>query len=314
MNEELEKGLDLSGWNLTEDYFEVGKAGCKFTILKVINAKLQPDKLFETHYKGCGEAGIPVIGVYTYSYANTTQKALSAIKACVDTLNQICSKYPSYSRPKVIYLDLEDTVMRGLGKKIVDIINTYRHYAENAGYELRIYTYQYFYNQYIKPYLLYLNGIKFWLAKYPSNQTTTFSDELPKNRPNIPDMLGWQYTSKGKVPGIRGYVDMNVWFKDETAVSDNHVEITAANNPFAEPTENITLGSSGEGAKWVQWYLWRFGLLLTNGVPDSNKITGFIDQESFEAIKTAQVRLGLSGRQVDGKVGKITRAIFRKVC
>ncbi len=313
LDEKMKKGNDLSGWNPVENYHKLAAAGCEFTILKAIKATLQPDKLFETHYKGCGEAGIPVIGVYTYSYANTVEKARTAIKACIDVTNRICAEYPLYTKPKRFYLDLEDVKMRGLGKNIVDIINTYKMYAEEAGYELCIYTYQNYYTNYIKPYLPYLQEIKFWMAKYPSTEVTTFKDKLPCCNMNIPNMLGWQYSSKGKVPGITGYADMNVWFEDETTVNKPVKQITAESNPFKEPDGYITLGNNGEGSKWVQWYLWRFGLLLTNGVPDSKKITGYIDNESFEAIKTAQVRLGLTGRQVDGIVGKATKALFRKV-
>ncbi|MDE7183437.1 MAG: hypothetical protein K2O40_02955 [Lachnospiraceae bacterium] len=35
----------------------------------------------------------------------------------------------------------------------------------------------------------------------------------------------------------------------------------ADHNPYTESTTNVKKGASGEGAKWVQWCLWRFGLL-----------------------------------------------------
>lgn len=81
-------------------------------------------------------------------------------------------------------------------------------------------------------------------------------------------------------------------------------DITPKVNPFVEPTVNVKRGTKGEGAKWVQWCLWRFGLLEQSG------IDGIIGLKSEAAIRTAQERLGLS---VDGIVGKNTREKFKIV-
>lgn len=75
-------------------------------------------------------------------------------------------------------------------------------------------------------------------------------------------------------------------------------------NPFTEPVVNIRRGTKGEGAKWVQWCLWRFGLL------DQSGIDGVIGAKSEAAIKTAQERLGLAA---DGVVGQNTRQRFKQV-
>ena len=73
-------------------------------------------------------------------------------------------------------------------------------------------------------------------------------------------------------------------------------------NPYTEPTVNVKRGTTGEGARWVQWCLWRFGLL------DKSGIDGVIGLKSDAAIRTAQGRLGLV---VDGIVGKNTREKFK---
>ncbi len=75
-------------------------------------------------------------------------------------------------------------------------------------------------------------------------------------------------------------------------------------NPYTEPTTNVKKGSRGEGAKWVQWCLWRFGLLA------DAEIDGMIGSKSVTAIKIAQARLGI---KVDGIVGKSTRTTFNTV-
>lgn len=80
--------------------------------------------------------------------------------------------------------------------------------------------------------------------------------------------------------------------------------ITSESNPYKEPIINIRRGTRGESAKWVQWCLWRFGLL------DKNGIDGVIGSKSDTAIREAQRRLGLAD---DGIVGEITRRTFMSV-
>lgn len=87
--------------------------------------------------------------------------------------------------------------------------------------------------------------------------------------------------------------------------------ITIDHNPFTEPTEIITKGSNGEGAKWVQWYLWKFGLLTQNGQADVTQIDGIIGSKSENAISIAQSRLGLPAT---GIVTEVDREVFKKVC
>ena len=84
-------------------------------------------------------------------------------------------------------------------------------------------------------------------------------------------------------------------------------------NPYDVPTKTVKLGTTGNDANWVLWYLWRFGLLLnsTGKFPDSSRINGVIDAEDVEAIRRSQQILGTTA---DGMVGKITRGLYMKIC
>ena len=88
-----------------------------------------------------------------------------------------------------------------------------------------------------------------------------------------------------------------------SAASITPDKITVDFNPFTESTTNIKLGSKGEGVKWVQWYLWRFGLI------GKESIDGIFGVNTNAAVKKAQKRLGLNP---DGIVGKTTRETFKK--
>lgn len=104
---------------------------------------------------------------------------------------------------------------------------------------------------------------------------------------------------------------MNIIKKYDLVQYDNVVigntdstTITLNYNPYPEPTQIVRLGETGNNAKWVQWCLWRFGLLTEEG------IDGVIGSKSVAAIKIAQARLGI---KVDGIVGKSTRTTFNTV-
>ena len=51
-----------------------------------------------------------------------------------------------------------------------------------------------------------------WIARYPVDDNGTL---IERYRPDIG--VGWQYTSKGWIPGIEGYVDRDVFYKNYVA-------------------------------------------------------------------------------------------------
>ncbi len=292
------KGFDIAKWNLITNYQSAKNAGVQFAIVKVINASNKPDSRFYEHVEGCNSVGLPIIAGYTYSYANTTEKAKKAASAFVEV-----------GAPKGIdtmALDLEDASMMHLGNKILKIIDIYRQAAQVARMDFLIYTGGQFYNSYLKPYVKEIADIPIWWARYPSIKDRPITADVPDTKylPKGIDLCGWQYSSRGVINGIEGYVDLNVWYKNEP-IRNTKYEITPQYNPFTEPIFNVKIGKTGNDANWVQWYLWRFGLI------QKEEIDSIIGKQSEEAIKEAQRRLGLTD---DGIVGKVTRAVWKKIC
>lgn len=299
------KGIDIAKWNKVTNYQSVKNAGVEFAIVKVINVSNKPDSRFHEHISGCNSAGIPITNGYTYSYANTVDKAKKAADAFVTV--------GAPKGIKTMWLDLEDKSMMGLGHKIIDIINIYRKAAQDAGMKFGIYTGAQYYNPYLKPYAKELAGIPIWWARYPFTKDYTITTDVPDSKylPAGMEITGWQYSSKGIINGINGYVDLNIWYHKE-AFKNVSKEIPIEYNPFAEPTSNVALGKTGNDASWVQWYLWRFGKLTNNnGQPDATQINGIFDENTKRQVKEVQALLGLTA---DGIVGKITRATWKKIC
>ena len=68
-------GIDVSSYQGSIDWKKVKATDVEFAILKVIRKDLNPDTQFETNWKGCVDVGMPIHGVYNYSYATTVAKA-----------------------------------------------------------------------------------------------------------------------------------------------------------------------------------------------------------------------------------------------
>lgn len=195
----MRKGIDVSSYQGIIDWLAAAGDGVEFSILKVIRKDLSPDKQFESNWIGCHAAGIPVQGIYNYSYATTVEKARNDATRVLEILA---------GRESMVWLDVEDKCMEGLGKTLIDIINAYAGVIVGSGLAFGVYTGQYFYNTYIKSY----GGISYplWIARYGENNGKL--DE--KYNPQIKGMIGWQYTSAGTVEGISGNVDLDVWYED----------------------------------------------------------------------------------------------------
>lgn len=199
------RGVDVSAYNIITDYNKVKTDGCDFAIVKIIRKDLNIDKGFLKHYKGFMNAGIKVTGCYNYSYATTVTKAQSDAKAVVAILKANNVKL-------TVWIDVEDKCLMGLGSTLIDIINAYKKVITDAGYYCGLYTGQSFYNSYIKPYASKLNFTtkEMWIARYYKGDTVmTLSNTLDYTKLPVQNIHGWQYSSKGKVNGSNGLLDLD---------------------------------------------------------------------------------------------------------
>lgn len=289
-------GIDVSSYQGKIDWEKAKESGIKFSIIKIIRKDLNPDKQFESNWKGCEEAGIPVIGVYNYLYSRTETQFREAAMAVVRTLA---------GRKARVWADVEDQLLKGLGVNLIKGLQVYQEVIETAGLEFGVYTGESFYNSYIKPY----GGLAcpLWIARYGKNNGNM---DL-KYQPQIDGMIGWQYTSKGRVGGVNGNVDMNIWYK-ELEDSNGAVSKPVTNNPYSEPTRVLykkIVNMRGEDVKWLQWELIRHGCLEKNNSKGKSNIDGILGKDTSNAIYEFQRKSKIS---VDGKCGTVTRAYLKK--
>ena len=87
-------------------------------------------------------------------------------------------------------------------KCINDVVREFVDTIKAAGYDAGIYCNMNWARNKID--LSKFQDCSIWIAMYGSN-----NGQIPNNRPSI-DYNVWQYTSRGIVDGINGYVDMNI--------------------------------------------------------------------------------------------------------
>ena len=221
------KGIDVSSWQGKPDWTKVKKSGIEFAILR-IHQKDGSDASFEHNYKGCKANAIP-IGGYKYSYALTPAQALEEAE---DTLSVLAGRGLDFP----VFYDLEWNSQRKLGSASIEkIAETFLNRIKKAGYKVGVYCNMDWYQKVLTE---KLRKYDLWIARYPADDNGTIQERL---RPDIG--VGWQYSSKGKVSGITGNVDMNVFYKnyteDKAKKVDKLKEFTDLGNYYAGESTGI---------------------------------------------------------------------------
>lgn len=221
------KGIDVSSWQGKPDWTKVKKSGIEFAILR-IHQKDGSDASFDHNYKGCKANAIP-IGGYKYSYALTSAQALEEAE---DTLRVLAGRGLDFP----VFYDLEWNSQRKLGSAAIEkIAETFLNRIKKAGYKVGVYCNMDWYQKVLTE---KLRKYDLWIARYPADDNGTIQERL---RPDIG--VGWQYSSKGKVSGITGNVDMNVFYKnyteDKAKKVDKLKEFTDLGNYYAGESTGI---------------------------------------------------------------------------
>ena len=178
----------------------------------------QDDTYFKRNADECTRLGIP-FGVYLYSYADNNEKAKSEAAHVLRLIKQYKLSFP-------VYYDLEEA---GTEKGAIERANIFGDIIEKAGYWCGVYANLNWWNN-------YLNGLERftnWVAQY--NKTCDYKGA---------HLDIWQYSSKGKVDGIGGNVDMNECYRNFP------VEIMGAPKKTAhELALEVLDGKWGDGAE-----------------------------------------------------------------
>ena len=195
-------GVDVSAFQGNIDWKKVKQSGIEFAIIRLGYRGYESGKLVEDDYakknlKNAKEAGLK-IGAYFFSQAlnikETDQEIQFMLKILGDT---------ELDMPIVLDWEIPANTARTRNMDSRTLTDIQRHFCgqmRDQGFQPMIY-----FNWHQSEHLYVLHDLEdypFWLALYQDRMTYPWKVEM------------WQYSDKGRVPGINGNVDLNVYMPD----------------------------------------------------------------------------------------------------
>lgn len=189
-------GIDVSNHQGDIDWETVKNSGVEFAFIRIgyghnREAKIMEDEKFRQNLEGARNAGLKV-GLYFYSYATEIWEAEEQANWIVKTLNgekidlPIVFDYETWKSFPTYNINIVD--LNKVAKRFLDILH-------GNGYEGMNYSSKYYLNT-----IWDLSEYPTWLAHYVSK---TNYDK---------DFKVWQFSNTGEVPGINGFVDLDVLY------------------------------------------------------------------------------------------------------
>lgn len=190
------KGIDVSFYQGDIDFAKVKAAGIGFVMLRAgygwENPTVQTDKMFYQNYRNAVKAGLPC-GAYHYSYARSTREAELEADFFLKVIKDCKLGYP-------VAFDMEDASQAHLSRKtLTDIVIAFCDKVEKAGYYVCLYSNPDWMKSRLD--MVRLKRFDVWLAHYSTEA-------------GYDGMGMWQYSSTGKVDGIKTNVDLDIAYQN----------------------------------------------------------------------------------------------------
>ena len=210
----MKKGIDVSYHQGDIDFAKVKDSGIEFVIFRE-GYRNRIDTRLVGNVKKAKEAGLPIIGVYHFSYALTVEEAREEGRCCVANLEKA-----GLGKDTLVFFDFEgDTVKKAadagvtLGPAECNAhTEAFCEEVEAHGYRAGIYYNNNYRKRWYKPELL--DRYVKWLADWTGEADAECDFH--------------QYTSDGKVPGINTRVDMNYYYEkaeDDTVTAEDVLNV-----------------------------------------------------------------------------------------
>ena len=258
------KGIDVSEHQGHIDWAKVAKDGVQFAVIRAGYGRelSQKDDYFEQNYTAAKKAGIQV-GAYWYSYADSVKRAEEEAETCLKVLEG-----KKFDLPIFFDQEYEKSILALSSKTRTDIILKFLEIIQAAGRKCGLYSSTNFITTKLQA--SRLRQYPLWIAEYGSKL-------------HYPGTVwAWQYTSTGRVSGIKGHVDCNHgYFAQQQNTSDGL----------------LRKGDTGAAIKLLQHRLNLVGSQLT--------VDGIWGVQTDSAVRNYQYKAGLT---VDGIVGPKTQA------
>lgn len=193
-------GIDVSSHQQEIDWEAVAGAGIEFVMIRAgfrryMTGELCLDTRAQENYAGAKAAGLKV-GAYLYAQAVSVEEALEEADFFLNAISGWELDMPVVYDWE--YVSEEARTGQMDARAVTDCTIAFCEAVEARGYRPMVY-----FNRHQAQDLMYLEELTdypFWLAMYSDRMTYPYQVDM------------WQYTSTGRVPGIEGNVDIDLWF------------------------------------------------------------------------------------------------------
>lgn len=206
-------GIDVSHHQGKIDWSKVARSGItsagnlpvNFAVLKCIYEAQshRKDDFFDINYDGCINNAINV-GVYIYHASKSLADPEAEAKALIKALN-------GRKLHIGIWHDLEDSSLKKSGNAAINaLLKIEDDIFKAAGYnDIGIYCNKSWHDSVLDTKYLKANYKYWWIARYLKNDTGIIPSS---NLSPVKYADAWQFSSKGRVEGISGNVDLDIDF------------------------------------------------------------------------------------------------------
>lgn len=207
------KGIDVSEFTGNIDWDKVKAAGYQFAIIRAgysgfSAGRKRQDKKAVQNIVGAQKAGLQV-GVYFFSMAVNEQEAAAEAQYTIGILQQAEAaggshlSLPVFYDPEFVYG--RNTRNDGLSKAQMTADTVmFCETVKAVGYEAGVYANIDFENFFMD--MSAIQNYHVWYADYEPLPQSPYAFEY------------YQYNSRGKIPGVPGYADMNLWLVPTAAL------------------------------------------------------------------------------------------------
>ena len=199
-------GIDVSHWQKLVDWEQVKESGVDFAMIRLgyrgyEQGGLNLDSYATANLDGAIAAGLDV-GVYFFSQAITPEEAeeeayfvLEQLEPYKDSITMpVVFDWEHVSNANARTANMRDPDM------LTDCTLAFLQTIEAAGYRTMVYFNRTQSWKYLN--LEELKDYEFWLAAYTQRMDFPYKIQM------------WQYTNAGKVPGVVGDCDINIYFPE----------------------------------------------------------------------------------------------------
>ena len=240
------KIIDVSYHQGNINWTRVKEAGIEGAIIRSgisTNKKKNDDEYFLKNVKGCIDNDIP-FGISLYSYDEKIEQVECEARHVI----RLAEPYKNgLSLPIFYELEYENKELNvSLRKYAVENGKKFIEILENNGYKVGIYSSQEWINNYIKD---KFNDYPLWISSYGINDG---NKNIKPIIPNDGKIDIWQYTDKGVVDGINGYVKINACYRDIIKTTSAEDSLIISGNEQITPLNIINCGNNGADMKFYK--------------------------------------------------------------